>query len=351
VLRYCSYRVIMRSPLGGAATPGASAIVRLSGGLNDGRGLPVVTSPSDQPKLHSIVSKRDGSAMNERVRRHVLLGLAAAGLLILPHRAFAQSSLSPPRTEESVYDQNCGVCHNNPATRAPARISLHAMSPSFIVEALTNGIMKAQGSALSPEQRAALAEFLTGQNIGAEVSMAGRCVGTGSAFSLDGPSFNGWGANVENWRFQPEPGIDAAQLDRLELKWAFGIPGVVAMVGQPTIAGGRVFIGGRNGHVYSLNMRSGCYHWDYTADAVVRTAIIVARIGSRNVALFGDLGGRAYAIDAATGETIWKVVADEDTAAQVTGSPALFEGRLYVPISVGGSAWSHRVEARGLDAR
>lgn len=84
--------------------------------------------------------------------------------------------------------------------------------------------------------------------------MAGRCVGGGPAFSLDGPSFNGWGANLENWRFQPEPGISAAQLDRLELKWAFGIPGVVAMFGQPTIAGGRVFIGGQNGHVYSLSM-------------------------------------------------------------------------------------------------
>jgi hypothetical protein len=50
------------------------------------------------------------------------------------------------------------------------------MSPSFIVEALTNGTMKAQGAVLSPAQRAALAEFLTGQNIGAEVSIVWRCV-------------------------------------------------------------------------------------------------------------------------------------------------------------------------------
>ena len=169
VLRHCSYRVTMRLRLGSAVTPGASAIVRPSGGLNDGGGLPVVTSRSDQPKLRSIIRRRGGRAMNERVRRHVSLGLAIAGLLILPHRAFAQSSSSPQRIEESVYQQNCAVCHNNPASRAPARTSLHAMSPSFIVEALTNGSMKAQASALSSEQRAALAEFLTGQKIGAEV--------------------------------------------------------------------------------------------------------------------------------------------------------------------------------------
>ncbi len=209
------------------------------------------------------------------------------------------------------------------------------MSPNFIVEALTNGIMKAQGSVLSPEQRVSLAEFLTGQKIGAEAAMAGRCGGALLPISLDGPSFNGWGGNVENWRFQREPGIGAAQLDRLELKWAFGIPGVVAMFGQPTIAGGRVFVGSQNGHVYSLDTRSGCYHWDYTASTGVRTAITVAQIGDRVVALFGDRRGHAYSVDTATGETVWKVTADDASAAQITGSPVLFEGRFYIPISVG----------------
>jgi polyvinyl alcohol dehydrogenase (cytochrome) len=264
-----------------------------------------------------------------------VLTLASACLVVMSGLASAQSDPSSRRAQEAVFDQNCGVCHNNPATRAPARASLRAMSPNFVVEALTNGIMKEQGSVLSPEQRVSLAEFLTGQRIGAEAAMAGRCSGAPPAFSLSGPSFNGWGANPENWRFQAEPGVTAAQLERLELKWAFGFPGVVAMFGQPTVTGDRVFVGGQNGHVYSLDMRLGCYYWDYTASAGVRTAITVARIGDRNVALFGDRRGHAYSVDAATGETIWKVTADDDIAVQVTGSPTLFEARLYVPISVG----------------
>ena len=260
-----------------------------------------------------------------------VLALSVACVLGTAGSALAQSSESE---REAVFEQNCAVCHNNPATRAPARASLHAMSPNFIVQALTNGIMKPQGSVLSPEQRVLLAEFLTGRKVGAEAPMAGRCHGV-LPFSLDGPSFNGWGANVENWRFQPEPGLSAAQLARLDLKWAFGIPGVVAMFGQPTIAGGRVFVGGQNGHVYSLDMQSGCYYWDYTASAGVRTAITVARVGNRNVAVFGDRRGHAYSVDAATGETIWIVIADDATAAQITGAPVLFQGRIYVPISVG----------------
>jgi polyvinyl alcohol dehydrogenase (cytochrome) len=42
-----------------------------------------------------------------------------------------------------------------------------------------------------------------------------------------------------------------------------------------------------------------------------------------------------YALDAATGTLLWKVSADDGPAVQITGAPTLFEGRLFVPISVG----------------
>jgi polyvinyl alcohol dehydrogenase (cytochrome) len=71
-----------------------------------------------------------------------------------------------------------------------------------------------------------------------------------------------------------------------------------------------------------------------TARARVRTAITVARVGGRTVALFGDRRGHAYSVDAATGETVWKTTPDDEAATQITGAPVLFEDRLYVPISV-----------------
>ena len=241
----------------------------------------------------------------------------------------------PQNPQEAVFDQHCAVCHDNPATRAPARNSLRAMSPEFIVSALTDGIMTAQGSALTAPQRVSLAEYLTGQKIGAQRPMAGRCPGKPPAFSLSGPSFNGWGVNLENWRFQREPGIAAAELDRLEVKWAFGFPGAVVAFSQPTVAGGRVFVGSQGGHVYALDAQTGCYYWDYAASTGVRTAVTIARIGNRNAALFGDRRGHAYAVDVDTGQTIWKVTPDPAPNVQVTGAPTLFEGRLYVPISGG----------------
>jgi polyvinyl alcohol dehydrogenase (cytochrome) len=58
-------------------------------------------------------------------------------------------------------------------------------------------------------------------------------------------------------------------------------------------------------------------------------------MGDRDLALFGARRGHVYAIDAATGETVWKVNPDDDPAAQVTGAPNLFDKRLFVPIPVG----------------
>ena len=190
----------------------------------------------------------------------------------------AQPSTTNP--QQTVFEQRCAVCHDNPATRAPSRSSLAAMSPDFIVAALTDGIMKVQGSSLSAPQRIALAEFLTGRKTGAETPMAGRCTGKPRPFALAGPSYNGWGGNPENWRYQSKPGLGVGDLERLKVKWAFGFPGAVIAFGQPTVAGGRVFVGSQNGHVYSLDAASGCWWWDYTASTGVRTAITVARIAA-----------------------------------------------------------------------
>jgi polyvinyl alcohol dehydrogenase (cytochrome) len=241
----------------------------------------------------------------------------------------------PAAAQESVFNENCAICHNNPATRAPTRASLRAMSPNFIVEALTNGIMKDPGAALSPAQRVALAEYLTERKVGSEIPMEGKCAEAAHPLALEGPSYNGWGAGPANWRYQPEPGVSAAQLQRLDVRWAFGFQGVIAAFAQPTIVSGRVFVGSQNRHVYALDAASGCYYWDYTASAGVRSAITVARVGGRDSVFFGDRSGHVYAVDATDGTTIWKVKPDDGPAVQVTGAPTLFEGRLYVPISVG----------------
>ncbi len=66
--------------------------------------------------------------------------------------------------------------------------------------------------------------------------------------------------------------------------------------------------------------------------------------GSHYAVYFGDLKSNVYAIDAQTGAKIWKTHVEKHFATRVTAAPALYQGRLYVPIS----AWEG-FQARVLD--
>jgi outer membrane protein assembly factor BamB len=75
---------------------------------------------------------------------------------------------------------------------------------------------------------------------------------------MNKPHWNGWGVDPTQHRFQP---ADMARLDlsdaaRLKLKWAFGFPGARRAVAQPTVFGGRVFVGSQNGKLYSLDAKA-----------------------------------------------------------------------------------------------
>ena len=73
-------------------------------------------------------------------------------------------------------------------------------------------------------------------------------------------------------------GFTAAEVPRLKLKWAFGFPGDVGADAQPTIVGGRVFVGSQSGNVYALSAATGCVHWFFQAAAAVRAAVSIGRI-------------------------------------------------------------------------
>jgi len=167
--------------------------------------------------------------------------------------------------------------------------------------------------------------------------MAQPAATCGSPFHPDaGPAWNGWGGGVSNSRFQADAGIAPGQVPRLQLKWAFGFPGTRSVLGQPSVIGGRVFIGVDTGQVYSIDAATGCLVWSYKANAGVRTAITVARVDeSRYAAFFGDLAGMAYAVDAGTGVELWKSRVDAHPTARITGAPQFFEDRLYVPVASG----------------
>jgi polyvinyl alcohol dehydrogenase (cytochrome) len=157
--------------------------------------------------------------------------------------------------------------------------------------------------------------------------------------NLAAPSFNGWGNDLGNTRFQTAKaaGLTAATVPQLKLKWAFGIPGASSMFGQPAVISGRVVFGTDTGYVYALDVDTGCVYWSRQAQAGVRTAVSVGPLNgpglARYAAYFGDLKGNVYAVDFVSGTLLWQTSVDPHALARVTGAPKLYKDRLYVPVA------------------
>ena len=175
------------------------------------------------------------------------------------------------------------------------------------------------------------------QEAAAGSAIGGVCPDNGKAFvdPLTKPRWNGWGVEPTQHRFQPADMARLAPSDasRLKLKWAFGFPGATRSVAQPTIFGGRVFVGSQNGKVYSLDAKSGCTYWFYDAGKSVRSAVVIGPRGDGWAAYFGDQGANVHAIDALTGKSLWTATVDHHPSAQITGSPTLVGTMLFVPVS------------------
>lgn len=233
-----------------------------------------------------------------------------------------------------IYASYCASCHEAGGAPYLNYNVLKEASPDYIVYMLSAGTMHVQGSHLTPKQRVQVAEFITGEKLGAQRSVArpaNPCSGAAPT-GFSGPGWSGWGASVDNARFQSaaNAGLSADQVPHLKLKWAFGLRGGFTSYAQPTVAGGRVFVGGPLGGVYSLSASTGCTYWGFQADAGVRTAIT---IGPDDRAYFGDLRANAYAVNATTGRPLWQTRLSTHPYARITGSPVLYEGTVYVPVS------------------
>jgi len=263
------------------------------------------------------------------------LALCAAVLIVCAAPASAQDG-------GALYQEHCASCHNRGVDRAPGFDVLRKMTPQRILEVLEFGSMVSMTHGRTTAERRALAEFASGKSLGErftiEPAPKAMCR-SNSTFSIESsqPVWNGFGQNLSNARFQSSPGLSAADVPKLKLKWAFGLPGDVQSWAGITVVGGRLFVGSIAGNVYSLDARSGCVHWAFDAGTIVRTAVSVGRIGAdgpaRYGAFFGDARGNAYAVDVATGRLLWKVTVENYPSARLTGSPVLFRGRLYVPVS------------------
>jgi polyvinyl alcohol dehydrogenase (cytochrome) len=297
-----------------------------------------------------------------RTRRSWLTRFAAAAVLFGALRVVsAAEELSTAALGEATFQRICAACHTTLVSRAspspdhpPDPITLRALPREMlrqlpaeaVLTALTSGKMQAQGSLLNDAEKHAVAEYASGSHFGAaaygsvKTEKPNLCKSPATAALMPAaPAWNGWGGGLANPRFQPEAsgGLTAADLPKLKLKWAFGYTNTVTLRAQPTVFGQRLFVATDSGEVYALDAKTGCTYWTYMAQAAVATAPIVTAYkapgGASGYAVYvGDRKANVYALDVNSGALLWKRKIDDHRVAGITGSPALYEGRLYVPV-------------------
>ena len=242
-------------------------------------------------------------------------------------------------TSEQIYQAKCAMCHDKPTGRIPPRAQIVKRSNEDIIQSLTTGSMKQWAEGFSAAQISALASYLTGKQAGS-IAQPGTnqnmCKEPAGPISLKEPLWNGWGRDLDNTHYQPKPGIKPEDVPRLKVKWAWTHPGPMA-TGQPTIIGNRLFVTTEAGQLFSLNAQTGCTYWNVNTGAGLRSAVSVGPLPAGSKAkfaiYFGDQKSSVTALDAETGELLWKTKVEDHLMSRITGSPVLYRDRLYVPVS------------------
>jgi len=164
---------------------------------------------------------------------------------------------------------------------------------------------------------------------------------------------NDWPAphqNASNTRAAKNSAIDSSNVTDLEVAWTFPVTASGAYGGAtcaPIIAGDTVYVQDMQSNVFAINRDTGEATW--TKEYNIPT------VGPNGVALgygkiFGSNGdGReVFALDAATGEEVWKVSLSGNARVGIDMSPQVYGGLVFISSVPGASNGFYEGNARGV---
>jgi polyvinyl alcohol dehydrogenase (cytochrome) len=247
----------------------------------------------------------------------------------------------------TYFQTKCMSCHReNDSAKAPSARRIRQMTPEQIYAVVSKPGRPEHDQGMTDPQKRRMSEFMGGYRqigsveAGNPKNFPNHCASNPPITDpYAGAFWSGWGADIENTRYQrtEAAGITKADVPKLKLKWAFGFPMGISAYSPPAVASGRVFVGTDIGWVYSLDAKSGCVYWGFETGVTVRPAISIGPVtgqgNTKYAVYFGDAKANVYGVDAQTGKLLWKRKVDDFFLARITAAPKLYNGRLYVPVS------------------
>ncbi|MGA9884012.1 MAG: cytochrome c [Candidatus Acidiferrales bacterium] len=142
----------------------------------------------------------------------------------------------------AAYRAHCATCHSSAAVHVPPKSALRTMSLSRILAVLQNGVMKTVGDTLTPQERYAVALYLSATTPKAKPMPASAFCNAGAPsfrFSASDANWTGWSTDASNARFQnaAAAGMRVADVPRLKLRWAFALGDETNARSQPAVEG------------------------------------------------------------------------------------------------------------------
>lgn len=177
------------------------------------------------------------------------------------------------------------------------------------------------------------------------------------ANAREGRNWLSHGLGYAETRFSPLREIDANNVKRLGLVWAYDLASTRGVEATPLVIDGVMYVTASWSIVHAIDARTGKRIWTYDPkvprEAGYRGCCDVV---NRGVALYrgkvfvGSYDGRLIALDAATGNVAWEkdTIIDHSRSYTITGAPRVFKGNVI--IGNGGAEYGVRGYITAYDA-
>jgi alcohol dehydrogenase (cytochrome c) len=203
--------------------------------------------------------------------------------------------------------------------------------------------------------------LLGGAALGAALLFAAGGVGRADdALNQALQNDNNWpmyGRTYDNERFSPLKEITDQNVGQLKLAWAFQVGALRANEASPLVIDGTLYISSSSGphSVYALDAKTGRMKWQYQPDVAEDVApYVCCDLDSRGVSfadgkiLFGQLDGHLVAVDAKTGQEVWKTQVVDYKQGSANTSPPLIVRNLAI-IGFAGGEYGARGSIQAFD--
>lgn len=236
-----------------------------------------------------------------------------------------------PFEGEKLTQENCAACHDDTSLNLISLDSMSIYSEEDLINILQQGKMKTQARHLSAEEIQAIAGYISKSKLltKEESNICNNDLSPTDLFT--GSHWPSFGFDSSNSRNQINTTISSSNVEKLELRWSFGIKNVQVR-SQPVVIGKMVLLSGAN-TLYAVDREKGCIYWSFQSKSQIRNSAAFDKQTEDAIYII-DNDFAVYKLKAVDGSLIWKTkIPKEHESNTPSASPLQVDRYLLIPVS------------------